>query len=345
MLTPRRIEIFKAIVDEYIKTGEPVSSKALQQRHKMSYSSATIRNDMQALEEMGYLEKTHTSSGRIPSTMGYRFYCKNLLDEAQIDKKMEVAIKAAFDVSNMNIDEAVHQSCQILSEMTNMTTGAIGPDSSKQKLEHIKLFQIDSRNCVGVFITNTGHTETKNFLFDDDIPFSDMENCTDIINSRLKGVPVDQLARRMQDIKPELSSVVQKHDLLFTAFVKAFVKFATDNVYFSGKDRILYQPEFEDINKLKKLMTMLEDTTSTPWQQLDENENAIALTTHQGAQLTWVNDVAVVRSSFKVKDGESGQLMVVGPSRMNYDKVVTMIEYAAKQIEKMYDEGGGDSDG
>ncbi len=345
MLTPRRIEIFKAIVDEYIKTGEPVSSKALQQRHKMSYSSATIRNDMQALEEMGYLEKTHTSSGRIPSTMGYRFYCENLLDEAQIDKKMEVAIKAAFDVSNMNIDEAVHQSCQILSEMTNMTTGAIGPDSSKQKLEHIKLFQIDSRNCVGVFITNTGHTETKNFLFDDDIPFSDMENCTDIINSRLKGVPVDQLARRMQDIKPELSSAVQKHDLLFTAFVKAFVKFATDNVYFSGKDRILYQPEFEDINKLKKLMTMLEDTTSTPWQQLDENENAIALTTHQGAQLTWVNDVAVVRSSFKVKDGESGQLMVVGPSRMNYDKVVTMIEYAAKQIEKMYDEGGGDSDG
>lgn len=345
MLTPRRIEIFKAIVDEYIKTGEPVSSKALQQRHKMSYSSATIRNDMQALEEMGYLEKTHTSSGRIPSTMGYRFYCENLLDEAQIDKKMEVAIKAAFDVSNMNIDEAVHQSCQILSEMTNMTTGAIGPDSSKQKLEHIKLFQIDSRNCVGVFITNTGHTETKNFLFDDDIPFSDMENCTDIINSRLKGVSVDQLARRMQDIKPELSSVVQKHDLLFTAFVKAFVKFATDNVYFSGKDRILYQPEFEDINKLKKLMTMLEDTTSTPWQQLDENENAIALTTHQGAQLTWVNDVAVVRSSFKVKDGESGQLMVVGPSRMNYDKVVTMIEYAAKQIEKMYDEGGGDSDG
>lgn len=345
MLTPRRIEIFKAIVDEYIKTGEPVSSKALQQRHKMSYSSATIRNDMQALEEMEYLEKTHTSSGRIPSTMGYRFYCENLLDEAQIDKKMEVAIKAAFDVSNMNIDEAVYQSCQILSEMTNMTTGAIGPDSSKQKLEHIKLFQIDSRNCVGVFITNTGHTETKNFRFDDDIPFSDMENCTDIINSRLKGVPVDQLARRMQDIKPELSSVVQKHDLLFTAFVKAFVKFATDNVYFSGKDRILYQPEFEDINKLKKLMTMLEDTTSTPWQQLDENENAIALTTHQGAQLTWVNDVAVVRSSFKVKDGESGQLMVVGPSRMNYDKVVTMIEYAAKQIEKMYDEGGGDSDG
>lgn len=345
VLTPRRIEIFKAIVDEYIKTGEPVSSKALQQRHKMSYSSATIRNDMQALEEMGYLEKTHTSSGRIPSTMGYKFYCENLLDEAQIDKRMEVAIRSAFDISNLNIEEAVHQSCRILSEMTNMTTGAIGPDSSAQKLEHIRLFQIDSRNCVGVFITNTGHTETKNFHFDDDIPFSDMENCTDILNGRLRGVPVDQLASRMEDIRPELCSVVQKHDLLFTAFVKAFVRFASENVYFSGKDRILYQPEFEDINKLKKLMTMLEDTSSHRWKQLETNENAIAVTTQQGAQLTWVNDVAVVRSTFKVRDGESGQLMVVGPSRMNYDKVVTMIEYAARLIEKMYNEGGGSRDG
>ena len=115
MLTPRRIEIFKAIVDEFIKTAEPVGSKALQIKYLLPYSSATIRNDMQILEEMGYLEKTHTSSGRIPSTKGYRFYCENLLDDAKIDKRMEVAIKAAFKMTNMNIEEAVRQSCQILS--------------------------------------------------------------------------------------------------------------------------------------------------------------------------------------------------------------------------------------
>ncbi len=346
MLTPRRIEIFKAIVDEYIKTAEPVGSKALQQKYHLTYSSATIRNDMQALEEMGYLEKTHTSSGRIPSTLGYKFYCENLLNEAQMDKKMELAISSAFDVSNMNVDEAVHQSCKILSEMTNMTAGAIGPDSSTQKMEHIKLFQIDSRNCVCVFITNTGHTETKNFHFEDDIPFSDMENCTDILNRQLNGVPIEMIPDKMEEIKPELNSVVQKHDLLFTAFVKAFVRFASENVYFSGKDRILYQPEFEDINKLKKLMTLLEGTSSSAWRKINDEENAVAVTTQQGAQLTWINDVAVVRSTFKVKDGESGQLMVVGPSRMNYDKVVAMINYAAKMIEKMYqeNEGGGNGD-
>ncbi len=340
MLTPRRIEIFKAIVDEFIKTAEPVGSKTLQQKYKLQYSSATIRNDMQALEEMGYLEKTHTSSGRVPSTLGYKFYCEHLLNNSSIDKKMEIAIKEAFDASNMNVEEAVHLSCSILSEMTNMTSGAIGPDSRTQKLEHIKLFQLDGRNAVCVFITNTGHTETKTFHFDEDIPYEDIESCTEILNEKLRGTPITELPRKMEYIRPALSEVVQRHDLLFTAFVKAFVKFASENVYFSGKDKMLYQPEFEDIDKLKQLMTMFEDPTV--WTRMDEDENTLAVTTERGAQLTWVNDLAVVRSKFYVKGNESGELMVVGPSRMNYDKIIGMLDYAARMIEKMYSSGGDD---
>jgi heat-inducible transcriptional repressor len=342
MLTPRRIEIFKVVVDDFIQNAEPVGSKTLQQRYNLPYSSATIRNDLQALEEMGYLEKTHTSSGRVPSTMGYKFYCENLLSESGMDKKMEVAIKDAFETSNLNIEEAIHQSCQILSDMTNMTSGAIGPDASTQTLEHIKLFPIDERNAVCVFITNSGHTETKNFHFDEDVPFSDIETCTDILNEKLKGIPLTDLPSKMEEIKPELSSVVKRHEMLFTAFVKAFIKFASDNVYFSGKDRMLYQPEFEDINKLKKMMTLFNDTTV--WKKMNEEENAVAVSTRSGAELTWYNDLAVVRSKFKVSEEETGEFMVIGPSRMNYDKVVSMVEYAARMIEKMYNSGGDDSE-
>ena len=342
MLTPRRIEIFKVVVDDFIQNAEPVGSKTLQQRYNLPYSSATIRNDLQALEEMGYLEKTHTSSGRVPSTMGYKFYCENLLSESGMDKKMEVAIKDAFETSNLNIEEAIHQSCQILSDMTNMTSGAIGPDASTQTLEHIKLFPIDERNAVCVFITNSGHTETKNFHFDEDVPFSDIETCTDILNEKLKGIPLTDLPSKMEEIKPELSAVVKRHEMLFTAFVKAFIKFASDNVYFSGKDRMLYQPEFEDINKLKKMMTLFND--ATVWKKMNEEENAVAVSTRSGAELTWYNDLAVVRSKFKVSEEETGEFMVIGPSRMNYDKVVSMVEYAARMIEKMYNSGGDDSE-
>lgn len=338
MLTPRRIEVFKAIVDEYIRTAEPVGSKTLQQKYKLPYSSATIRNDMQVLEEMGYLEKTHTSSGRIPSTAGYKFYCENLLKDSNIDKKMEVAIRSAFDASNLNVQEAVEQSCQILSEMTNMTTGAVGPDSSSQRLEHIKLFPIDDQNAVAVFITNTGHTETKNFHFERAISIKDIETCTDVLNQRLKDVPVSELVQRMEELKPELGQVVEQHDVLFTAFVQAFVKFASENVYFSGKDKMLYQPEFEDISKLKKLMSVLDDTSK--WKELNNSEHAVTVTTSKGAELTWVNDVAIVRSTFHVNKDEKGQLMVVGPSRMNYERVVSMLDYVAQMIEDMYRSGG-----
>ncbi len=340
MLTPRRIEIFKAIVDEYIRTAEPVGSKTLQQKYKLPYSSATIRNDMQILEEMGYLEKTHTSSGRIPSTQGYKFYCENMLDSSSIDKKMEVAIRDAFDASALNIDDAVRVSCNIMSEMTNLTAGAIGPDSSSQRLAHIKLLPLDERNAVCVFVTDTGHTETKNFRFETDISVKDIESCTDLINSKLRGVPISELPERMEELKPSFNILIQQHEVLFTAFVQAFIKFASENVYFSGKDKMLYQPEFEDINKLKELMNLLND--SSVWRSVHENENAVAIRTNKGAELTWFNDVAVVKSSFKVNENESGQLMVVGPSRMNYDKIVSMIEYAAQMIEKMYKKRDGD---
>lgn len=227
-----------------------------------------------------------------------------------------------------------------MSEMTNLTTGAIGPDSSLQKLAHIKLLPLDERHAVCVFVTDTGHTETKNFQFDEDVSLKDIESCTDIINSKLRGVPIDELAERMNEIKPMFATLVQQHDVLFTAFVQAFIRFASENVYFSGKDKMLYQPEFEDIDKLKSLMNMLND--STVWRSVHENENAVAIRTNKGAELTWFNDVAVVKSTFKVNDNESGQLMVVGPSRMNYDKIVSMIEYAAQMIEKMYRRKDGD---
>lgn len=338
MLTNRRIEIFKAIVDEHIKTAEPVSSKALQEKFHLPYSSATIRNDMQVLEEMGYLEKTHTSSGRIPSTFGYKFYCENLLDHSGLDRRMEIAIKNAFEVTGMNLDEAVRQSCQILSEMTNMTTGAIGPTATTEELEHIKLFPIDERNAVCIFITNTGHTETKKFHFEEDISMKDLENCTEILNNRLRNTPLTELVERMHAIHHDMAQIVRRHDILFTAFVKAFIKFASDNVYFSGRERMMYQPEFEDIDKLKKLMNLLDD--STIWRDIDREENAIAVRTTRGTALTWLNDVAIVRSTFHLNENQTGQLMVVGPSRMDYDRVVAMLSYTAQMIEKMYNSGG-----
>ena len=140
MLTPRRIEIFKAVVDDFIQNAEPVGSKTLQTRYHLPYSSATIRNDLQALEEMGYLEKTHTSSGRVPSTMGYKFYCENLLSESSLDKKMEVAIRNAFETSNLNVEDAV----QLVRMLLHKDWNILNCSQLMKEMRYVSLLQIQA---------------------------------------------------------------------------------------------------------------------------------------------------------------------------------------------------------
>lgn len=337
MLTPRRIEIFKAIVDEFVSTAEPVGSKTLMEKYNLPYSSATIRNDMVVLEEMGYLEKTHTSSGRVPSTKGYRFYCEHLLDD-HIDDQTQFQLQQVFTSKQLNMEDAIKQSCEILSQMTNLTSGVLGPNAAKQHLEHIRVFPINDRSAVVVFITDAGHTENRTFTFDDEVSVEDISNCCQILNDRLKGTCIEDVVEKMQSLKPVLASHVHRHEQLFAAFMNAFVKFASENVYFSGTQNMLYQPEFADIEKLRGLMSMLED--SSLWRNIDVNANEVAIRTNQRSQLVWKDDVAVVTSKFVLSNQEEGQLMIVGPSRMDYDKIVSLLEYISATIERFYGKGG-----
>lgn len=337
MLTQRRIEIFKCIVDEFISTAEPVGSKTLMEKYNLPYSSATIRNDMMALEELGYLEKTHTSSGRIPSTKGYRFYCDHLLED-HVDDEIQYQLQQVFQGKQLNMEDAIKKSCEILSQMTNLTSGALGPNAAKQHLEHIRVFPISDHSAVAVFITDSGYTESRTFEFDEEVSVDDISNCCQILNDRLKGTCIEDVVEKMQSLKPVLASHVHRHEQLFAAFMSAFVRFASENVYFSGTQNILYQPEFADIEKLKSLMSMLED--SSLWRNIAVDANEMTVRSNQRSQLVWKDDVAVVSSTFQLNDFEEGKLMVVGPSRMDYDRIVPLLEYVSSAIEKFYGKGG-----
>ncbi|MBQ7223833.1 MAG: heat-inducible transcription repressor HrcA [Erysipelotrichaceae bacterium] len=333
MLTERRKQIFKAIVEEFIKTAEPVGSKTLVEKYDMPYSSATIRNEMNYLETVGLLEKTHTSSGRIPSTKGYRYYVENLMSQ-ETNSQEKYEIQSVFAHNNVPMDDVIQRSCDILSNMTNLTSVVLGPDANKQRLAHIKLFPLDSNSCVAVFITDQGHTENKTFRYEDDITMEDISNCTEILNDRLVGTPINEVVEKLNEIKPILAHSVRRHEALFNAFMQAFIKFASDNMYFSGASNMLYQPEFADIEKMKGLLRMLED--SKLWRSLGNNENRLRLTGSKGSnELVWLDDVAVVSSTFRMGE-EEGQLMVVGPSRMDYNRIVTMLDFTTAFIEEQF---------
>ena len=344
-LTNRQNVIFKTIVEEFTRTAEPIGSKTLMNLLDFPVSSATIRNEMAALEKVGLLEKTHTSSGRIPSSKGYRYYVENLL-ETNLDVPMQQTLKTYFTQRHYSIDDVVSKSCDILSEMTNLTSIALGPDCEDQCLQHVQLVPVNEKSAVAIIVTNKGHTENKFFQFKEEVSTDDLKKCTDLLNDKLVGTTICQVVDRMNDIHPIMAATLVRHEVLFEAFVTAFMKFAQDRIKVSGRGNMLFQPEFSDLNRLKELMNVLENGHMI--KEWTNKESNVSVRIGNRKELTQIGDCSIISAKFHYSDSEEGQLMVVGPNRMQYSKVVGLMDYMTNVIEDIFyddkNKGGGNDE-
>lgn len=342
-LTQRQRIIFKKVVERFTYCAEPVGSKVLMQLLDFPISSATIRNEMAVLEKAGLLEKTHTSSGRIPSRFGYRYYVENLM-ETSLDDPVRHSLTMIFSQRHYSLDEVVEKSCSILSEMTNLTSVVLGPDGRHQKLAHVQLVPIDPKSAVAIIITDTGHTENKIFHFEEDVSIEDLRSCTELMNDQLTGTLICDVVDRLKEIEPLMAAKLVRHEVLFEAFAQAFMRFANEKVAVAGRSNMLYQPEFSDMNKLQRLMKILED--SELFKQWTEQKNNIAIPIGTRNELIQIGDCSVVTAKFHYNDKEEGQLMVIGPNRMQYSKVVALMDCMSNVIEEVFGvhEGGEKSD-
>ncbi len=340
MLSERRLEIFKAIVYEFIRNAEPVGSKTLMEKYKWNYSSATIRNEMSALEEMGLLEKMHTSSGRIPSTRGYQFYTQYLMEDTDENERLKNSLQVVFSNRSASVEETLMQSVEILAQMTNLTSGVLGPEANRQRLHGIKVVVLEEDRALVVFETNEGHRESKVFDLEAPVSMDDLIKYVGILNDRLTETPVNEIVDRMESLRPILKQSIMRYEQLFEAFSNAFIRFASDKMYFTGKNNLLNQPEFSDVTKLRELLKMLED--SSLWYEISMGKGDLRLKTGEHSETVWIDDMAVVTSNINIKGetNESHQLVVVGPSRMEYSKVVSLVEYISKMIEEVYSNEG-----
>lgn len=340
MLTERQSQIFKHIVDEFVSTAEPVSSKILIEKYNINYSSATVRNEMAELERLNLIEKTHTSSGRVPSIEGYRYYVEFLMEKIDTSN-YEVALRSFVESSYANVEEAIKNASDVISQMTNLTSIVLGPEAGDQRLQHIQLFSMDERSAVAVFITDSGHTENKVFRFSDDVSVLDIQATTDIMNSRLQGTKIKDVSEKLESIRPILEEAVSRHEIIYNAFVSAFAQFTHDNMYFSGEANIINQPDFVDLDRIRQLMIMMEDHQL--WRSISQGEAEVYLET-DGSQLSWVEDLAVVSTNLRISNSKSAKILLVGPSRMDYEKTISLIEVLRDSLETVFIEGGTDGD-
>lgn len=332
----RRDEILKLIVEHFIKTAEPVASKTLLEVYKLDVSSATIRNEMSALERDGYLEKTHTSSGRVPSDKGYKYYVDNLRT-GSVDEDAKNALQTILSERSKSVEEVMKESCEILSHMTNLASVVLGQRVDEEKLVSIQITPLSENTATAVFITDKGYVESKTFLIEKPLKVTDVVKNVKLLNDRLSGTPISQLVTKMEAMKPALTDYVMGQEIIYDAILASFAKFATSRMELYGKSALYSQPEFaNDAEKLRQLLAFLDDPASVKKALGEAKPCQSGVSVSFGTKKEGLEDLAIVSTEVNLPGDSGTTLTLLGPSRMNYDKVVATLKYFADALDKYF---------
>ena len=329
-MNDRQKELLRLIVETYIETVKPVGSKSLVK--KLKCSSATIRNDMAYLETLGYLEKTHTSSGRIPSEEGYKYYVDNLMKQKKIADNELNKLQTILNNKDLITSDAIIKCMELISDITNYTSIVLGKESSNNTLKHIDIIPIDDRKVVAVVVTNTGHVENKQSIIPDNISINEIVKTCEIINKSLIGTKLSEINTKLEyEIKPIIVEKIQEYETVMKFFHDAFNDFAVKNsdVFFGGKTNILKQPEYDEPDKIKGIISKLENVELVKKIETDDKKINIFI----GEENEFDDNVTVIKTSYNI-NGEEGTIAVIGPKRMEYDKVVSLLNYLKSYIER-----------
>lgn len=332
MLTERQQRILHAIIDDYIRSAEPVGSRTISKRGDIGFSPATIRNEMSDLEELGYLEQPHTSAGRIPSHKGYRYYVDQLLKLGMIGEHELQFTKAFFADRIQQTEQIMQQTASILSGLTNYTAIALGPETFNNKLKHIQLISLNEDTAVAIIVTNTGHVENRTVHIPKDIPMYEMERFVNLLNQKLKDVPLVQLRSKLYN---EISSELAKHISRYEDFVLMLENVLEgsreDKVYLSGMTNMLNQPEFKDVDKIKTIFDLFDESETLARMFADA---PIGIRVRIGAEneLEAIHNCSLITATYSIEGHSLGTIGILGPTRMEYGKVLYLLDHLSKDL-------------
>lgn len=350
-LSDRKKQILKAVVEAHIAAGEPVGSKYIVQNNLLSCSSATIRNEMAELEEMGYLEQPHTSAGRVPSELGYRFYVDSLLQHYAMTSKEIEEINSVLRLKMGELDKILEVASRVASKITNYTGIAVKPRQPSVKVLKYEIVAIDQRQFAIVMILSTGAIKTKRVKLDFDTSEDLLARLAQAMNAYLTGLCADEIT---------LSSVMSLERatgddaLLVNAAVKAVYETMSEvdggDLHYSGLDHLLQYPEYSDVNKLGEIINTFEEKDQIldlVSEGVDGDDVNVLIGSESSVKV--MSDSAIVFKQIK-KDGRTvGAIGVVGPRRMDYARVLATLNELSDSISDIIEdkrflgENGGDT--
>lgn len=332
MLTERQLFVLRALIDDYIRSAEPVGSRTISKREDVTFSPATIRNEMSDLEDMGFLEKTHSSSGRVPSEKGYRFYVDHFLSPALLTKQEIGNIQSSFARKIVELEDLAKTTARVLSDFTNYTSIVLGPELFETTLRHIQIIPLSQMTGVAIFVTSTGHVENRTISIPEGVTHGDIEQFVNILNERLSGSSlIDLKPKLMKEISAVIRENAEQYEKLIEMLSNTFSQETSDKVYFGGKTNILAQPEFRDVEKVRMLLNAIEQEDIVH-RLLRMESDGIQIKIGHENEILGMDNCSVITAEYAIAQQHMGSIAIIGPTRMEYRRVVSLLDLVSKRL-------------
>ncbi|MGE5422964.1 MAG: heat-inducible transcriptional repressor HrcA [Ignavibacteriales bacterium] len=326
-LDDRKKAILEAIIKDYVKTAEPVGSRAIVRKYNMHVSAATVRNEMADLEEMGFLEQPHTSSGRIPSESGFRYYVDYMMVKDELTQGEEDFLKGMLTEKIEDLSAVIQRTANVLSQITNYAAVVVGPPSNKVEFRHLQLVPVGSNQAMVIVVSDVGSVIHKRIDIPSSIRPEDLEDISRVLNASCQGTHLGDLSRTaLGSLRRELIHRRQVIDRALEAIEMAMEEEQDEKVYVSGALNIVNQPEFKDFEKLRKILVALEehDLIKSLLGESGLKEVRIKIGNENAAEE--IKELSLVFTSYEVDGKDMGRIGLIGPVRMEYWKATPSVE-------------------
>ncbi len=342
-LNERKRRLLRTVVQEYIQTAEPVGSRAISRRYDMNLSSATIRNEMADLEEMGFLEQPHTSAGRIPSQKGYRFYVDNLMEEKPLTNEEEEIINRSIIKAN-EVEKIVSEASQVLSVVARHTSLVQGPQFRKSSFYQMRILPLDEKKALVVLITTNGFVKNKVIELPQSLSKGELQQVVRYLNNKLYGLTIDQVTDSLvKELKRDLFRRMEILEQAFMLLEESLTEDEKVRVFLGGTTNILNQPEFKDVEKVKNFLNLFEQEELLNFllqcddQPVQEEGDFVEIKIGSENQLKEVQECSLITSTFSIGKRNLGKIGVLGPTRMDYPRIVAVVRNLAHKLNQVLD--------
>ena len=345
----RKRRILQAIIDDYIDTAEPIGSRTIARKHELGLSSATIRNEMSDLEEMGYLAQPHTSSGRVPSDKGYRLYVDQLMQVHDLNSDDIDKIKSAMEMRINELSQLIRQASAVLSRFTKYTSMAITPQMKTSTIKAIQVVPIEDGKAMIIVVTNARVVRNKLVKISESVPPDMLIMISNVLNNKLAGLTIEEVNLGM--IKEMAKEVGISGEILLPILDGAadcINLIDNPEVYIEGTTNIFNHPEFRDMVKARDFMNILDEKASLCKMLFDSIETS-GITVRIGTEndISGIKECSLVTANYIFADTFVGTIGIIGPTRMEYPKVISSLRFVRRlmneEVSRLMglDQGGG----